>query len=326
MLQGDIQWDPASMLAQVEAAGLTEEAEEEVRQALRRGAAPPSLQALTTPLAVLAAGSRRRRAALWQLDTRRARMRGWFAKEGPALAFDEGDVQAIFLQAFRLEGMRLALDLGKRPRPLLGPLLALPSGVGGRAECVDVTFAREPDITTADLGACLNRRLPPGLQWLRWEPLPGYASELLDLAHRSHWSWRVPEDLQDRVQAGVASFAAATTWPWTRKDSAAGVVLDLKGVVASLTYEDQHLRFSLCMGAHHALNPLKMLGALLGVPPVAIQGLTRTGIDLAPDPRLGLGDRFQPKLKNMYEDAVLLGGGSNITLVDEDDDEPLRLG
>ena len=24
--------------------------------------------------------------------------------------------------------------------------------------------------------------------------------------------------------------------------------------------------------------------------------------------------------------AVLLGGGSNITLVDEDDDEPLRLG
>jgi len=49
-------------------------------------------------------------------------------------------------------------------------------------------------------------------------------------------------------------------------------------------------------------------------------------VDLKPDARVGQAERFEPKLKNMYEDAVLLGGGSNIVLVDEDDDEPIQLG
>jgi hypothetical protein len=60
--------------------------------------------------------------------------------------------------------------------------------------------------------------------------------------------------------------------------------------------------------------------------PALSVGLVRTGIDLKPDLRLDRAERFVPKLKNMYEDAVLLGGGSNIILVDEDDDEPIRLG
>jgi hypothetical protein len=80
------------------------------------------------------------------------------------------------------------------------------------------------------------------------------------------------------------------------------------------------------MGAHQAINPLKMLGAILGVEAQRITGLLRIAVDLKPDPRLGQAERFQPKLKNMYEDAVLLSGGSNIVLVDEDDDEPIRLG
>ena len=80
------------------------------------------------------------------------------------------------------------------------------------------------------------------------------------------------------------------------------------------------------MGPHLAVNPLKLLGAVLGLEPADITGLVRTGVDYDPDPRLGQADRFEPKLKNMYEDAVLLGGGSNIVLVDEDDDEPTILG
>ena len=80
------------------------------------------------------------------------------------------------------------------------------------------------------------------------------------------------------------------------------------------------------MGIYMGLNPLTALGALLDLPPTAIAGLQRTSIDLRPDARLAQADRFAPKLKNMYEDAVLLAGGSNITLVDEDDDEPLLLG
>jgi hypothetical protein len=91
-------------------------------------------------------------------------------------------------------------------------------------------------------------------------------------------------------------------------------------------WEDSLLGFATRMGVHQAINPLKLLGAILGVEVTRIVGLVRTGVDLEPDPRLGQAERFQPKLKNMYEDAVLLAGGSNIILVDEDDDEPIHLG
>ena len=37
----------------------------------------------------------------------------------PLVDAPDGDIHALFLQAFRLEGLRLTLDLGKRPRPLL---------------------------------------------------------------------------------------------------------------------------------------------------------------------------------------------------------------
>ena len=74
------------------------------------------------------------------------------------------------------------------------------------------------------------------------------------------------------------------------------------------------------------MNPLKALAGLLGWEPQDIQGLVREAIELAPDPRLGQAERFETKLRNLYEDAVPLSGGSHITLVDEDDDEPLRLG
>ena len=91
-------------------------------------------------------------------------------------------------------------------------------------------------------------------------------------------------------------------------------------------WEDDRLCFTTRMGEFSAMNPLKMIGAALGVEPAGIHGLVRNGVELKPDSRLDQGERYQPKLKNMYEDAVLLGGGSNIILVEEDDDEPLHLG
>jgi hypothetical protein len=102
--------------------------------------------------------------------------------------------------------------------------------------------------------------------------------------------------------------------------------VDLRNVVSELLWEDSVLYFSTRMEGYQAINPLKMLGAILGVEAPCIVGLVRTAVDLKPDSRLGQAERFQPKLKNMYEDAVLLGGGSNIILVDDDDDEPIQLG
>lgn len=311
-------------LEAIRSAGLEEEAHEHLRS-MRPAPSGPAT-ALLARLAPLAAAAQQRRKALWQLDSRRTLIRFSYAKEGGALDFDDGDLHSLFLQAFRLEGLGLALDLGKRPRPLLTMGLPLSAGVGSRCEFMDAVLKREPAEAPAELVVRLNRRLPGGLEIHQWTPLPGYATPVSDLARRSHWAWKVDAGLRAQVEARVAAFLQAETWIWDRGTSKAEATLDLRTIVSGMQWTGEDLRFETRMDSHQALNPLKLLGAIVELDSAAIRGLVRTGVDLDPDPRLGQADRFEPKLKNMYEDAVLLAGGSNITLVDEDDDEPIRLG
>jgi len=314
------------MISAIAEGHLEEEAAECLRASRREAVDQALVQLLASRLAPLAAKAQQRREAFWHLDIRRQLVRFSYAKEGSALSFDDGDVHALFLQAFRLEGLVIVLDLAKRPRPLLGGGLPLPAGVGGLAETLDVVFKKEPAEDSGTLMARLNRRLPAGLRIHRWDVLPAYASQVIDLALLSHWRWEVPSADHANVMQRVALFLEASLWPWDRGTSKAGAQLDLRRLVPEMQWDEDALVFSSCMGIHQAINPLKMLGAILDLDPAAIVGLSRTRVDLQPDPRLGQAERFEPKLKNMYEDAVLLGGGSNIVLVDEDDDEPIRLG
>ncbi|NWJ39727.1 MAG: DUF2344 domain-containing protein [Geothrix sp.] len=319
----------AAMDAMVEAistAELAEEASERIRSLRPDAGNAEVAKALALRLAPLAAAAQQRRAARWQLDTRRTLIRFTYAKEPGALDYDDGDLHALFLQAFRLEGLGLALDLGKRPRPLLTVGLPLSAGIGSRGESMDAVLKREPAEDPTELMTRLNLRLPQGLRIDRWIPLPGYATAPSDLARLSHWVWRVDPALRAQLEAGVAIFLGASTWPWERGPAKSETPLDLRMILSGLQWTDEGLRFDTCMGPHQAVNPLKLLGAVLGLEPSDITGLVRTGVEFDPDPRLGQADRFEPKLKNMYEDAVLLGGGSNIVLVDEDDDEPTILG
>jgi hypothetical protein len=190
---------------------------------------------------------------------------------------------------------------------------------------MDAVLKREPADDAAALMARLNRRLPGGLRLRRWEPMPTYAAPVAELARLAHWRWPVPGAWRDSVERGVAAFLATETWPWER-GSKTGPAPDLRALLSAFHWEGDALCFTTSLGAFRAANPLKVLGAILGRDPGTLQGLVRTALETEPDQRLTQGERFQPKLKNMYEDAVLLGAGSNITLVDEDDDEPLHLG
>jgi len=318
--------DLETVLGAICAAGLAEEAGERVRSLRLESEHQQVARALALRLAPLAAAAQQRRAARWQLDTRRTLVRLTFAKEAGVLDFDDGELHTLFLEAFRLEGLDLALDLGKRPRPLLTIGLPLSAGIGSRGESMDAVLKREPSEDPAELMARLNLRLPVGLRIERWMTLPGYATAPFDLARLSHWIWSVDPGLRPRVEAGVAAFLQADSWPWERGPAKSGTPLDLRRVICGMQWDDDGLRFETLMGPHQALNPLKLLGAVFSLEPSSITGVVRTGVDFDPDPRLGQADRFEPKLKNMYEDAVLLGGGSNIVLVDEDDDEPTILG
>ena len=318
--------DTESWVTSVQKQNLLEEAAELLRTSGREGPGVALAADLSRRIAPLARAALVRRTALWQLDGHRTAYRITYTKEESALGFDDGDVHGLFLQALRLEGLPLALDLGHRPRPLLVSGLPLPAEALSEGETLDAVFKREPAEAVDVLLAALNQRLPPGLWVRRWDPLPNHASPVAELALQAFWSWTVPIALLPRVEAAVVAFQAAEAWPWDRGGTRTEAPLDLRRILGAWAWTGRSLSFRQRLGEHLALNPLKALGAVLGLEPAALAGLRRTGVDLKPDPRLARGDRYAPKLKNMYEDAVLLAGGSNITLVDDDDDEPLRLG
>lgn len=320
--------DPAALVQSLIHEDLVEEGAALAR-AERRTADGEWARQLTALVLPLAAKALAKREAGWQLDSRRVAVRLGYAKEEQALDFDEGDVHAILLHAFSLEGFRLALDLGKRPRPSLRLELPLPEGAGGLAEWAEVVFRPEPaEVPEASLER-LNVRLPDGLRVHRWDPHPPYASPVGELAEASRWRWACPAELADGARRRSAEFLSAEAWLWEKGGRVEGrkqvKQLDLRPLVTDLRWEGGIL-FSTTRAGGSEANPLKIHAAILGLEPAALHGLLRLSLDLRPDPRLAQAERFEPKLKNMYEDAVLLGGGSNITLVDEDDDEPLRLG
>ncbi|WP_291271303.1 TIGR03936 family radical SAM-associated protein [Geothrix sp.] len=322
--------DPGVVVEAVAAADLTEEALDLLRSARRDGADPAIVKTVAARLEPLAARAQVKREAGWQLDTQRTAVRAAYAKEGPALDFDDGDLHALFLQAFRLEGFRLALDLGKRPRPMLRVALPLPAGAGGLSEWIELSLRKESAEPVEALQARLNARLPEGLRIHGWEPHAPYASPLAELATAAHWCWTCPRERAEGARARSTAFLAASEWIWEKGGKVEGrkqaKQLDLRPLVTELRWEGDTLYGTTSLVGAEATNPLKILAAILGLEPSDLHGLLRRSLSFRADPRLAQAERFEPKLKNMYEDAVLLAGGSNITLVDDDDDEPIHLG
>lgn len=310
--------------------GRAEEALAVLREARRLGKCGDPFGGLRKRLEPLAAQAQARRAATWHLDSHRLSIRFAYAKLALAADFDGGDLLRIFQTAFRLEGLRLALDLGHHPRPLLQMGPSLPAGACGREEWAEVVLQRAPDREPENLIAALNDRLPEGLRLHRWMEQPPYATPVGELAELSEWTWPCPMERLEDACAATRRFLAAASFPWDRSGKVGGQKrekhVDLRPMVSDMTWEGRLLRFRTPMAAFGATNPMKLLGAILGLEPGEILGLMRENLVLRRDPRLDQGERFEPKLRNLYEDAVLLSGGSNITLVDEDDDEPLHLG
>ncbi|WP_306591993.1 TIGR03936 family radical SAM-associated protein [Geothrix sp. 21YS21S-4] len=322
--------DLAACVAALAAAELAEDGLDLAKAGRRDGGDAAAVKAAVAALESPAAKAQARREAHWQLDGRRTSIRLAYAKEAPALDFDDGDLQALFLRALRLEGFSLALDLGKRPRPLLRVELPLPAGAGGRCEWIELVLRVDPPGSAQSFTARLNARLPEGLRVHGWEPHPAYASPLGELAEAFHWSWVCPPERMEAVRSRTEAFLAAPVWLWEKGGKVDGrkqaKQVDLRPLMIGLRWEGNVLLTTTRAAEADAANPLKWHAAILGLEPETLWGLVRVSTDLKPDPRLARAERFEPKLKNMYEDAVLLAGGSNITLVDEDDDEPIRLG
>ncbi len=309
--------------------GQAEEARRRLREArtLRRRAEwAPLREALDTA----AAEARQRRSAGLHLDTERTRLRLLFARRSPLQSLNPSETLRALGAAFSRAGLPLALGLGKAPRPLvtLGP--PLPVDTEGLGEWVDAVLAARPEGPPDAWLRRLNEASPEGLEWIGLQEIPAFASPLLELAREAHWAWDCPADLGARAREALEACLGSARFEIEKSGKSEGQKalkrVDIRPLLLGARWEGDRLHLSLRMEPGEALNPRKLLGGILGIDPSEILGLVRTRVVLGEDPRLEKAERFQTKLRNMYEDAVPLSGGPNLVLVDEDDEEPLRLG
>jgi hypothetical protein len=270
--------------------------------------------------------SRRRRMSLWQSDPDRVTLRLRFALRAPACA---QPALALLARTLLEAGLPVAAGLEKSPRPAVRLGHPLPAQVAGCSEWADVVLLEALPIPLADLPALINRHAPQGLAVLQCLQVPNYASPVAELCRAALWRWTCPEPELERARERMRAFSGSGRYEIDKPGKIAGQKavkrVDIRPLLDDCRWEGASLLFRTRIAPGEAANPRKLLAAILGSG-LEIQGLERVAVELDEDPRLLQADKFQPKLHNMFEDAVLLGAEGNIRLVDEDDDEPLVLG
>jgi radical SAM-linked protein len=313
------------LIRDLEKEGLIEEAWSRFRRA------PQATQATWKPwrrrLDIRAGVARARRQQREQVDADRCLLRIRYAR-GVALkdtlppAF-----HALVLAWLREAGLRIAMSLERTPKPLLAFGPSLPLGAVSRDEYLDATLNAAPPV---DWLESANHRAPEGLRLLDAALLPPYAQTAMELARAAVWFWPCPAEPRGEAEARIAAFLAADRFEIEKGGKVDGRKtvkrVDVRGLVAAAAWEAGGLAFTTRLEHGEAMNPAKLLAGITGLEATTLAGLERRCLELADDPRLKQQDRYAPKLKNIFEDAVLLGAGGNIILVDEDDEEPLVLG
>jgi hypothetical protein len=279
---------------------------------------------LAKRLETLAESERRRRAYQWQLDPSRRTLRFRFEVRPPASDLNPSALHHALVQTFLQAGLPVALGLEKTPRPIvaLGP--TLPPNTIGLGEWVDCGL-REPGATPVEAWpARLASHCPPGLRFLSAHVIPNHSSSLLELAREACWRWDCPDALLQHARTRLDAFARATSYEIEKTgkvDGRKGIKrIEVRPFVLSLEWQAQALRFTTRIQAGEVPSPTKLLGGILGVDPAQITGLTRLEVILAADSRLEESHKYETKLHNIYEDAVLLESDGSAAIIEDDDD------
>lgn len=277
------------------------------------------------------AQSRIRRMNLWQIDPNRRTLRVRFEVRGPACLLHPPALLAALARTLMDAGLPVAMGLEKTPRPAVHLGHPLPLGVAGWGEWADVALQAPPALALEALPAHLNGWAPEGLRILACEGVPNIASPVAELCHRAHWRWCCPPDLEPEARERIQAFLASTVFELEKPGKVGGQKepkrINIRGLLDDLQWDGPCLDFQTRISGAEAANPRKLLAAILGLEPASLTDLSRVRVELREDPRLLQAHKFEPKLHNMFEDAVLLDSGGNIQIIDDDDDdEPLILG
>lgn len=282
---------------------------------------------LRTRMEATVARNRETRMANWQLDPRRRLLRLAFSVEGEAAALNPSALGSSLASAFQQAGLPLAMGMEKHPRPMVTLATPLPLGVSGDREWADVTLSGPLGFPAAALGDHLQPHLTPGLAVLDAAEIPLVSSPVSDLCEEAHWRWQCPVELRDTARPRLEAFATSDRWEIEKQGKQAGQKVlkstEVRSLVTRMAWEGDALRFSTRLRTENGTSPVKLLAGILACEPAAITGLARESVTLGEDPRLRNAYRFETKLSNLYEDAVLLDCGTGPTTRDDEDDELL---
>jgi hypothetical protein len=267
-------------------------------------------------------------------------LRTAFSVQGPMASLHPPALLGELVSVFGRAGARVALGSEKRPKPLARLAYPLPLGVGGLEEWADVTL--EADMLEPGEAAVgtLRAHCHEGMDILHIERVPHHASPIDELVEVAHWVWSCPDELFSRAVEKIKAFEASASFLLTKTGKLDGKKgtksIEVRPLVLAVAWEGRDLHFSTSVVQGHALNPQKLLTAILGAdtdgaddaddsPGAAPGALCRLRMGMRDDPRLLRHDKYAHKLKNLYEDAVLLESGPNVRVLDDDEDEVLSL-
>ena len=260
----------------------------------------------------------------WQLSPGRRTLRFRFEVHSPASGLNPSLLLHNLVQTFLKAGLPIAMGMEKTPRPMvtLGP--PLPMEVEGLSEWVDCALREPSALAAEEWPSRLAAHCPPGLRFLDARLIPHPSSTLLELAREARWRWNCPEDLQGLARPRLEAFRQASRFEIEKTGKVEGRKgvkrIEVRAFVLDMEWREEVLFFSTRIAPGEIPSPLKLLAGILGVAPARIQGLCRLEVSLAQDPRLGESHKYESKLHNIYEDAVLLESDGPVRLLEEDDD------
>jgi len=230
---------------------------------------------------------------------------------------------------FESAGIPLAMSKEKRPKPIAHLAYPLPIGVEGLEEWADLTLktglSDPPEAVIERLRACRQE----GLEILGIEQVPLHASSVAELCETAHWLWNCRAELSSIALSKLKKFADSSSFQINKTGKVEGrkdlKTIEVRHLIQELNWDGGVIRFSTKIVQGQALNPKKLFAAILDVEQDQLGEFRRESIELKPDPKLDRFDKFAPKLRNLYEDAVLLESAPNIKIYDNDEDDLLSL-
>ncbi|MCL1892927.1 MAG: DUF2344 domain-containing protein [Holophagaceae bacterium] len=228
------------------------------------------------------------------------------------------------LSVFESAGIPLAVVKDKRPKPIAELAYPLPLGIEGLEEWADVTLANGIAESLNSLKEQLIPFLPKGMEILGIEQIPNHSSSVAELCKTAYWQWFCPDEYISLAKQKIAEFIGSESFQINKSGKVEGrkctKSIEIRHLMQELMWGENVLSFSTPITKGQATNPQKIIAAILGVDVECLGKIIRQSVTLKQDPKLDRHDKYAQKLRNIYEDAILLETSPNFKVYDDDDD------